>query len=272
VSDDLATKFERDGYVVIDDILEPATVHELRSLFLPIFEREKVFVLHDTVLHFPRILDVLRTPRLVQGLTALLGERFAVPPYSSVAFNGFGLFHTDTTGAEISGETFHRHRDCRIVTVAIYLQDNDEYGGGIRLAPGSHRQADPYVALTRRKAELRQVVGQSRFRRLAKRLSRGRLYDWNKPFKEHPRGVDIPSKAGDAIIWDLRMAHRATPKRAAGPLPHGGKLALFFNCGANNPVTTEAYMNYVLSIPENDFLRKPRPAPAADTTREFIIL
>jgi len=86
---------------------------------------------------------------------------------------------------------------------------------------------------------------------------------------------DLPAKFerdGDVIIWDLRMAHHATPKRAGGPLPHGaGKLAVFFYRGADNPVTTEAYMNYVLSIPENDFLKRPRPAPVADTTREFVI-
>jgi hypothetical protein len=272
MSSQLAAKFERDGYVTIDSIIDARVVRELRSLFLPIFERRKAVVLHDAVLHYPRILDVLRTPRLVQGLTRLLGERFVVPPYSSVAFNGFGLFHTDTTGAEISGQTFHKERDYRIVTVAIYLQDNNEFGGGIRLVPGSHRQPDRYVELLRRKAEMRQRVGQSRWRRLANWLSRGRLYDWNKPFEEHASGVDIPSKAGDAIIWDLRMAHRASPKRAGGPLPDGGKLALFFNCGANNSVTTEAYMSYVRSIPENEFLREPRPTPVADTTREFVIL
>ena len=239
----LVERFERVGYVVVDRVIGPSDVRALRSLFLPMFARKSAGVLQDTVLHYPQILDVLRTPRLVRALAMLLGEPFVVPPYSSVAYNGYGLFHTDTTGAELSGQRFHQDKDFRIVTVAIYLQDNDEHGGGIRLAPGSHTEPDRYVGLMRWKAARRRLVEQSRLRRIMKRLSRDRFYDWTRPFEEHERAVDVPSKAGDAVIWDLRMAHRAGPRRTRAPAPEDGKLALFFNCGANNPTTTQAYMS-----------------------------
>jgi len=274
MTQELREKFERDGYVRIAGVVAPDTVRALRAYFLPIFQRRQVRVLHDAILHYPQILDVLSTPTLVKALTALLGENFVVPPYSSVTLDGFGLFHTDTTGAELSGQTYHKREDFRIVTVGIYLQDNNEHGGGIRLAPGSHREPDRYVALMKWKANVRRRVADSRARRMLQRLSHGRMYDVSRPFEEHERGIDIPSKAGDATIWDLRIAHRASPKRVKGPAPDGGKLSVFFNCGVNNEVTTEAYIKYVMSIPENEFLRKERPRPARPdgASRPFVIL
>jgi hypothetical protein len=269
---DLEQRFARDGYVRVANVVPPERVQALRAYFLPIFRARSVRVLHDAVLHYPQILDVLSTPKLVHALGDLLGKHFVVPPYSSLTLDGFGLFHTDTTGAELSGQTFHKRSDFRIVTVGIYLQDNNEYGGGIRLAPGSHREADRYVDLMKWKDGVRRQLADSRARRALRRLSRGRLYDVSRPFEQHERGVDIPSRAGDATIWDLRIAHRASPKRAPGPVPDGGKLAIFFNCGVNNSITTDDYMKYVTSIPENEFLRQPRPLPASGGDRPFVIL
>ena len=269
----IAAQFDEAGWAMVRDVVSRETVRRLREHFVPIFERDGVNVLHDAILHYPDVYDVFRTPALVEALTAVLGRTFVVPPYSSVAYNGFGFFHTDTTGAELSGQTYHKDPGFRILTVGIYLQDNDAWGGGIRLAPGSHREPDRYVELMKWKAELRRQVAASRVKQLLQRASRGRLYDWGRPFQEHPRGIDIQSKAGDVVMWDLRMAHRASPRRRTGRPGSGGKVALFFNCGVNNAVTTDAYMKYVTSIPENDFLRKERPRPPrTDGAAPFIVL
>jgi hypothetical protein len=48
---------------------------------------------------------------------------------------------------------------------------------------------------------------------------------------------------------------------------------MFFTCGANNPVTTDAYMKYVRSLPENAYLLGPRRLPdARSAPREFVLL
>jgi hypothetical protein len=267
----LAEQFDREGWTILPGVVAGDTVRRLRERFLPIFRRDGVNVLHDAILHFPDIYDVFCTPALVEALTGILGENFVVPPYSSVTYNGFGFFHTDTTGAELT--TYHKDPRFRILTVAIYLQDNNEWGGGIRLAPGSHREPDRYVELMKWKAEVRRRVAASNVKQLLQRVSRGRLYDWTRPFLEHPRGIDIPSKAGDVLMWDLRTAHRASPKRRHGEPPEGGKVAVFFNADANNPVTTDAYMKYVTSIAENEFLRRERPKPPRPERRApFVIL
>jgi len=275
MGEDLCAQFEREGYVIVKQVIDPQTVQALRSFFLPVFQREKTNVLPDAVLQYPQIRNVLKSSKLVQALTTLLGKPFTVPPHSSVECNRFGVFHTDMTGAEMNQETFHKNKAFRMVTVAVYLQDNNEYGGGIRLAPGTHTQPDPYVELTRQKASFRQQFNQSSLKRALKKLSRGRLYDWDKPFREHEHGVDIQSNAGDAIIWDMRMVHRASPPRVKGSAPHKEKLAIFFTCGANNSITTQAYMKYTTSLPENAHLQKTRinhEMLRATSSPEFIVL
>lgn len=277
MAEDIRDRFHRDGYAVVRNVISAAEVAALRARLLPLFRPEqnggkKVHTIVDTALEYPEILDVLRRPALVGALTAVLGERFAVPPHSSVAWELYGAFHTDTTGAEMSGETFHKDPSFRMVTVAIYLQENDQHGGGIRLAAGTHTQPDPYVALTARKARIREQLRSSAVRRLLKRVSRGRLYDFTKGY-EHPAGRDIVEPAGTAIFWDMRLVHRASHATVTAPSPHGGKLVMFFTCGANNPVTTDAYMKYVRSLPANAYLLEPRrlPDPGA-APKEFVLL
>lgn len=272
MKESLSGKFERDGYVLIPGVLEPDTIQALRQLLEPEFERKQTNVLPDAMLEYPQVFDLLSRPKILEVLTALLGRPFAVPPHSSAEYNRFGVFHTDTTGAEMNGKTFPREEGFRMVTVAIYLQDNTDYGGGIRLAPGTHVKPDPYIALTRNKAAQRKVFAQSPLRRALKRLSRGRLFDWDKPFREHPEGVDIPSKAGDVLIWDMRLAHRASPPRRPGGSPQGKKIAVFFTCGVNNSITTSVYLDYALSQPDNAFLKKYRAAESGlPTTADFIV-
>jgi ectoine hydroxylase-related dioxygenase (phytanoyl-CoA dioxygenase family) len=262
-------RFARDGYVLVRDALDLPTVRELRRTFLPVFEMTDARVLHDALLAFKRVRDAFEAPKVQYTLATLLGSPYVVPPYSSIAYNGFGVFHTDTTGAEMAGQTFHRSAHFRLVTAALYLQDNTEaWGGGITLVPGSHRQADPYPTLTRKKHATRTTVQGSRWRTLLKRLSRDRLYDWSAPFASAEGAIDVPSRAGDLVVWDLRIIHRATPKREPPP---DAKLALFFNAGADNAITRGPYLDYVRGIPENVFLREGRSRPVS-TSGTYTIL
>jgi hypothetical protein len=250
----LLERFERDGYVLVRDALDIPTVRELRRTFLPVFELTDARVLHDALLAFKRVRDAFEAPKVQYTLATLLGSPFVAPPYSSVAYNGFGVFHTDTTGAEMAGQTFHRSPDFRLVTAALYLQDNTRtLGGGITLVPGSHRQPDPYPVLTRDKHARRQLVTGSRWRQAVKRWSGGWLYDWNAPFASAEGAIDIASRAGDLVVWDVRIVHRATPAHGLA-----SKLALFFMAARDTAVIRGPYLDYVCSLPENPFLRGQR--------------
>jgi hypothetical protein len=128
------------------------------------------------------------------------------------------------------------------------------------------------VALTERKARLREQLRNSAVRRLIKRVSRGRLYDFTRGY-EPPAGRDIVEPAGTAIFWDMRLVHRASHPTVKSPPPSGGKLVMFFTCGANNPVTTDAYMKYVRSLPANAYLLGPRRLPdPGSAPKEFVLL
>lgn len=275
VAPDFLADFERQGYALIKQVIDAAQVDALRRVLQTAFDAEGTNVLNDAVLRFPEVWDIFRVPRLVEGLAELLGRPFVVPPHTSAEFGRFGTFHTDTTGAEMSGQMFHKSPEFRMVTVAIYLQDNNEYGGGIRLIPGSHKEPDPYVALTTHKNELRRKIEASPVKRLVRRLSRGRLYDWEAPFRDHVNAIDIPSRPGDAIIWDMRLAHRASPRRSMAPGPQGPKIALFFTAGRDNHITTGAYMDYMESVPGNAHLQVTRAMPGVvipAATSDFYIL
>ena len=118
-----------------------------------------------------------------------------------------------------------------MVTVGIYLQDNDEYGGGIRFVPGSHRGTDEFVELMKRKIVARESLSNSRVKQILKRLSGGKLFDYQKPFLRRPNEVNVPSKAGDILIWDMRLAHAASHPVVKRPAPYGDKIGVFFTCG-----------------------------------------
>lgn len=269
----ILNQFNDAGYVLIRDAIDEATVRKLRQIFLSEFKEQKTNVIPDAVIKYPDILQVLRAPKLLDALLAILGKPFVVPPHSSVEHNRYGVFHADTTGAEISGETFHQDPGFRMVTVAVYLQDNNEHGGGIRLVPGSHRGADIYVDLTKKKTEYRSAFNRSPLKKLLKKLSRGRLFDWDKPFRNHPDERDIDTKAGDALIWDMRIAHRASPQKVKATI-NGGKIAIFFTAGINTDITNQAYMKYVNSASGNSFLQEARANPGLviPSDPNFIVL
>jgi hypothetical protein len=104
----LAMTFEREGYLVIKDVIDAKHVQELRSFLLASLKKENQTVLFDVILTFPEIFALLRSVRLVEALKALLGENFLAVPHSSVMMNSFGHFHSDTTSAELDEQTFHK--------------------------------------------------------------------------------------------------------------------------------------------------------------------
>ena len=233
-------RFDREGYLLIKNVFDAATIAGLRKLFLAALQRENSRLLVDAVVKYPAMREALDNPRLLDALRALLGTPFVALPVSSVDHNRFGQFHKDTTGTEMDGRTFHKDKDYRIIVVAIYLQDNNEYGGGLTLVPGTHTQDDPYVALLNRKHAIREKTNRSLVRRTLKKLSRGRLFSWQAPLlTEVPGAIDVPTKAGDVLIWDMRIVHRATPQKIKGEALPGGKLALFFELGVNNNPTRQ---------------------------------
>jgi hypothetical protein len=82
----------------------------------------------------------------IEILRKLLGNDFVVLRECAAHFQGFGGWHKDTTSQEFAGHLFQWSENYLMVEVAYYLQDNDEeYGGGLDVEPGSHRKPDSHV-------------------------------------------------------------------------------------------------------------------------------
>jgi len=154
-------------------------------------------------------------PPLLTTLRSLLGSDFVFLPEMAAHRNGFGSWHKDTTSQERAGHTFHKAADFKILQVAVYLQDNGIYGGGLDVIPGSHTKSDSSLGQTLQ-----------------------------------PLGAEsIPSLAGDLLCFDMRLDHKASwPTTEAKPVPT--KYALFFLASVNNRYARD-YCDYIQS--RNDY-------------------
>src|SRR4051794_39710762 len=110
MSSDTVREFDEKGYVLVPDVLDAQTVQRLRKLLLGEFKRQSTNVLNDGIIHYPEFSEILNQPRLVSSLVELLGKPFVVPPHSSAMHESFGVFHTDTTGPELEGHSFHKEK------------------------------------------------------------------------------------------------------------------------------------------------------------------
>ena len=247
--------FDVKGYVHVEDVIDANTVAELRALFLAELARLNTRLLIDSALQYPQMLELLRRPKLLNTITEILGKPFLVLPPTSVDHNRFGQFHTDTSGMEMAGWTIHKDPDFRVLVLGVYLQDNNDYGGGLRVVPGTHREPDVFVAMLKKKHEIREKVDRSAVRTLLKKVSRGRLFNWRVDALDNaPNQVDVPTKAGDALMWDVRLVHRASPQKIEGEALPGGKVALFYVLGKNNAATRK-WLDYQTASGEMEKVR-----------------
>ncbi|MEM0951314.1 MAG: phytanoyl-CoA dioxygenase family protein [Cyanobacteria bacterium P01_H01_bin.74] len=244
-------QFNRSGYCVVPGVISCGRALEIREALAQLFQQDASAdtplagikrdgpnykgIIDDVYVHYPEFYDTFCNAQLTEALTAILGQNFILMPDSSAHWEYFNWLHTDTTTQEISGETYPRHPDYKMVTVGLYLQDNDSvYGGGLHVVPGSHLEPDPYIALRQKKKK----AEKSKLNRWLKPWSLGKLHAIDQAFKYHPKGIDIPSKAGDVVIFDMRLIHRSSYTHAAQQSPLE-KFAFFSRASANNPIAAD---------------------------------
>jgi ectoine hydroxylase-related dioxygenase (phytanoyl-CoA dioxygenase family) len=238
IGDEQRAAFARDGYTVVPEVLTGAQVAGLRTSLQALFDAPEESLppgdsdtfLMDVLVRQPEIRWVLFHPPVLAALRGLLGDDFVVLPESVVQRNRFGGWHKDTTSQERTGLLFHRADDFLMVEAAIYLQDNStEHGGGLDVVPGSHRTRDPYVrpSLT---DKVRSKLG--------------------LPPSAPRRFTQVASRAGDLVLFDFRLDHRATPRTA----PAEDKLAIFF-AASSNTSHVASYVDFISGRPEYTYLQ-----------------
>jgi hypothetical protein len=243
--------YQREGYALIPGVLSPDQVATLRAAALHVFANEALgrgdtqSVRLDVFSRYAAFRWLWEHPPFLQALRSVFGEDFAVVSESAIHDSGFGGWHRDTESQEVHGERFHRDGDFHVGQVAIYLQDNvADYGGGIDVVPRAHHEHDSRLAIWKLKAHL---LYHQRCPPLIKSAVR-KIHDFGpRPIDEasfERRKLSIPSKAGDVVIFDLRIPHKASHPRIT-PVPETHrKLALFVVCGRNNR-GTRLYRGYI---------------------------
>ena len=66
--------------------------------------------------------------------------------------------------------------------------------------------------------------------------------------------VSLPSKAGDLVLFDFRINHRASRGRLRAERPEEKKLAIFYACSRNNG-HVRSYHKFLASRPNYVYLK-----------------
>ncbi len=243
--------FNKNGYLIIPNVLSLSTVETLRSKILDIFstggwkssEFNTEKVLSDVYNVFPEFIEMTLTEDVLNSVKTILGPHPILMPETAVHYKFYTGWHKDTTSQEKMGYQFHHKPESLMIECGFYLQDNDEYGGGLTVMEGSHRTEDVYTKPPSQKS----VVS-----RISNKLfgSADPLGDSINP-NQHPI-VDIKSKAGDMVIFNFKTNHRATmpQKVKVEEIPDQFSKIAFFNAFSVNNETANDYLNYIKSRPE----------------------
>jgi hypothetical protein len=244
--------FHEKGFLVVPNLLSSEEVQYLRTRILEIFEsgewQKSEFnspkVLAEVYNYFPEFIDISLKREVIEVLTDLCKSEPVLMPETGIHYKFYTGWHKDTSTMQKSGETFHLKDDCLLLQCGFYLQDNTEkYGGGLTVMEASHKTPDSFITTNIEHTILDKV-----------KIKTG-LYSEEKNKKINPhkhRIIDIPSKAGDFVIFNMKTNHRAT--NPANGIPETvpvefSKLALFNAFTADN-FSAEEYFRYISSRPE----------------------
>lgn len=225
--------YHDEGYLHLPDVIDGEGVAALRSCLGQAFERVadgphagSPDIIRDIWRQAgPELLDFTLHPIAVDAVRDLFGEGLVHLPVIEVQQNQFGPWHRDTDGVESRGHRFHLEPTFRYLNVGCYLQPNTAlHGGGLDVEPGSHRP---------RPGPGGEPVPFG---------SRARVDD----------GVTIRSRAGDLVIFDFNLTHRAS-KGSEPPPARAPKLALF-QCWASDQAHWADYRAYISGRPALAFL------------------
>ncbi|MGE0873759.1 MAG: phytanoyl-CoA dioxygenase family protein [Burkholderiales bacterium] len=197
----------------------------------------------DVMNRHPQFLPLMFHPRILETLRMLLGEDFQYLPETAAHRGGYGGWHKDTTSQERAGHVFHKAPGYRMVQVAIYFQANGEYGGGLDVRPGSHKEPDQFL----------DAMDKTFFDKLRTKARRYNLLP--AIFGRRLEGVSLASRPGDVVIFDLRLDHKATWPSRKGPIPEDRqKYALFFVASRRSPQVDD-YVRFIAGRPDYVYLQ-----------------
>ncbi len=243
--------FKQKGYLLVPNVLTKEEVALLRKDILAIFKsgdwKKSPYntntVLSDVYGSFPGFLDVTLSRKVLSIVKSILGENPVLMPETGIHYKLYSGWHKDTTSQEKAGHDFHWKPEALMIEAGVYLQDNNELGGGLTVMEGSHMTKDVF------KEE--HVPGF--FEKIMNRISPPTQEQIDKKMNVHKLPIiDIPSRAGDLVIFNFLTNHRATlPKKCSiADIPADQEKLALFNAFSVNNATADEYIKYIQSRPE----------------------
>ena len=149
-SKELISKYKKDGFVIIQNVLESNEVKDLRNHLEEKFSikinKDLRQVYSEDVIKDEKFYSVFLRNKLIDSCKIIFGENFNIIPDFMIQINSFGLsrkgykfgWHVDSAS---EGNAEYLLKDnYKFAKMGIFLQDNTiEYGGGINISPGSHK-------------------------------------------------------------------------------------------------------------------------------------
>jgi hypothetical protein len=247
----LREQFKKDGYAIAPGVFSPDEIAGLRRDLLNIFDTPSTLPMDtektanapalriELPVRHPQLRWLLVHPPLLAAVREVLGADFIYLPELSAHDSGYGGWHKDTTSQESSGHRFQWDPDFAMLEAAIYLQGNHPlYAGGLDVIPGSHRRPDRYI---------------------------NRPTDFKSRMKDRAevalRRKKLRTRAGDLVLFDFRIDHRATQPAPFVNVPDSHrKLAVFFACSANND-HAKRYRDFIAARPDYTYLHGDHQYP-----------
>ncbi|MBI2269183.1 MAG: phytanoyl-CoA dioxygenase family protein [Bacteroidetes bacterium] len=272
VSDATIDSFKKDGYLLIPGFVSKEDINQLRSTIQPYFENgswskyqfNTKHVINNVYETFPEIINLIINKELINVLSKIFNSKPVLLPETTIHYNIYTSWHKDTTTQEKMGHMFQWKPNALMVEAGIYLQDNDEYGGGLTVMPGSQKDPDYFKDINLSEPTL--------INKIKKKLA---LYNErsDKVVNPYNRDIfDIPSKAGDLVIFNFLTNHRASLPIGykTEEIPFSKKKLAIFNAFSIDNETCNEYYNFILSRKEPFYsnLKNRGVLPALKTKAE----
>ena len=166
-------------------------------------------VTEDTPIHLgPAVFNLLRSPRLLDGIETFIGPEISCNPVNVVRLKPpRRLLTADRNHAGIADVPWHQDivnypeaaEDTELLTVWVALTDATEEMGCLRLIPGSHfGELETHCSANPNDSVLRNVAG-------------GGIPD---ELIDDDQAVPVPMAAGDVIFMHRFTKHSALPNRS----------------------------------------------------------
>ena len=258
--------FKENGYLIIPNVLSADQIQFLRKRIMAIFETgewkkspyntEKV--LSDVYNTFPEFIDITLNETVIEAIRSLTDGTPVLIPETSIHYKIYTGWHKDTSSQEKAGKSFHWKENALMLECGFYMQDNDPVlGGGLTVMQGSHNTKDNLIDESSYELSFMDKV----------KIKLG-IYREDNNSKLNPnkhKVVDVPSKAGDFVIFNFRTNHRATTPKGIKitevPVERS-KLAFFNAFSVDNETVTE-YLDFIKSRkdPYYQSLKTQQPSP-----------